>query len=92
MPERKMQIAADNETRRVHYTNQAMIAQSEDEFIINFLFVDHQVQNKQASQAFMTTRVVLNPKNAKRLYQVLGANIRRYEKNFGNIVLPPKLA
>jgi hypothetical protein len=27
----------------------------------------------------------------KRLYQAMGENIDRYEKNFGKIVLPPTL-
>ena len=92
MPERKMQIAADNETRRGHYSNLALISHRKEEFIIDFLFIDPQTQNKQADQALLTSRVVLNPGHMKRLYQAIGENIQRYEKNFGNIVLPPKLA
>jgi len=92
LPERKMQIAADNETRRGHYSNLALISHRKEEFIIDFLFIDPQTQNKQADQALLTSRVVLNPGHMKRLYQAIGENIQRYEKNFGNIVLPPKLA
>jgi len=87
-----MQIAADNETRRGHYSNLALISHRKEEFIIDFLFIDPQTQNKQADQALLTSRVVLNPGHMKRLYQAIGENIQRYEKNFGNIVLPPKLA
>jgi hypothetical protein len=28
----------------------------------------------------------------KRLHQAIGENIEKYEKNYGKIVLPPKLA
>ena len=92
MAERKMQIAADNETRRGHYSNLALISHRKEEFIIDFLFIDPQTQSKQADQALLTSRFVLNPGHMKRLYQAIGENIPRYEKNFGNIVLPPKLA
>ena len=92
MAERKMQVAADNETRRGHYSNLALISHRKEEFIIDFLFIDPQTQAKQADQALLTSRVVLNPGHMKRLYQAIGENIQRYEKNFGNIVLPPKLA
>jgi len=35
--------------------------------------------------------MILNPGHMKRLYQAIGENIQRYEKNFGKIILPPKL-
>jgi len=91
MAERKMQITADNETRRAHYSNLALISHRKEEFVIDFLFVDPQAQAKQEGQAILTSRVVVNPVHMKRLYQAIGENIQRYEKNFGNIVLPPNL-
>ena len=89
--QRKMQITADNETRRAQYSNLALISHRKEEFVIDFLFVDPQAQAKQDGQAILTSRVVVNPGHMKRLYQAIGENIQRYEKNFGNIVLPPTL-
>jgi len=92
MAERKMQITADNETRRAHYSNLALISHRKEEFVIDFLFVDPQAQAAtQQGQAILTSRVVVNPGHMKRLYQAIGENIQRYEKNFGTIVLPPTL-
>lgn len=91
LPERKMQIAADNETRRGHYSNLALISHRKEEFIVDFLIIDPQTQSPKGDQAILTSRVVLNPGHMKRLYQAIGENIQRYEKNFGKIVLPPTL-
>ena len=91
MPEQKMQITADNETRRGNYSNLALISHRKEEFIIDFLFIDPQTQSPKEGQAILASRMILNPGHMKRLYQAIGENIQRYEKNFGKIVLPPKL-
>jgi len=91
MADRKMQITADNETRRGRYSNLALISHRKEEFMIDFLFVDPQTQSAGGDQAILTSRVVLNPGHMKRLYQAIGENIQRYEKNFGTIVLPANL-
>ena len=91
MADRKMQITADNETRRGHYSNLALISHRKEEFIVDFLFLDPQTQKPTEGQALLTSRVILNPGHMKRLYQAIGENIQRYEKNFGKIVLPPTL-
>jgi len=91
MTERKMQITADNETRRGHYSNLALISHRKEEFIIDFLFVDPQAPNQTEGRALLTSRMILNPGHMKRLYQAIGENVQRYEKNFGKIVLPPTL-
>lgn len=91
MTDRQMRITADNDTRRGIYSNLALISHRKEEFVIDFLFVDPQTQTPKADQALLTSRVILNPGHMKRLFQAVGENIQRYEKNFGKIVLPPKL-
>ncbi len=91
MAERQMQITADNEVRRGHYSNLALISHRKEEFIIDFLFVDPQTQTPQADQALLVSRIILNPGHMKRLYRAIGENIEKYEKNFGKIVIPPTL-
>ncbi len=89
--ERQMQITADNETRRGVYSNLALISHRKEEFVLDFLFVDPQTQATKTDQALLVSRLILNPGHMKRLYQAMGENIDRYEKNFGKIVLPPTL-
>ena len=91
MTERQMKITADNETRRGIYSNLALISHRKEEFIIDFLFVDPQTQTPKQDQSLLVSRVILNPGHMKRLFQAIGENIKRYEKNFGTIVLPPTL-
>lgn len=91
MTDRQMKITADNDTRRGAYSNLALISHRKEEFIIDFLFVDPQTQTPKGDQALLASRVILNPGHMKRLYQAIGENIKRYEKNFGTIVLPPTL-
>jgi len=91
MVERQMRITADNEMRRGTYSNLALISHRKEEFIFDFLFVDPQTQTEKADQALLVSRIILNPGHMKRLYQAIGENIQRYEKNFGKIVLPPTL-
>jgi hypothetical protein len=62
-----MQITADNETRRAHYSNLALISHRKEEFVIDFLFVDPQAQSTNEGRAILTSRVVLNPGHLKRL-------------------------
>jgi hypothetical protein len=89
--ERQMQITADNEARRGVYSNLALISHRKEEFVLDFLFVDPQTQATKTDQALLVSRLILNPGHMKRLYQAMGENIDRYEKNFGKIVLPPTL-
>ena len=91
MAERQMRITADNDTRRGIYSNLALISHRKEEFVLDFLFVDPQTQTTKGDQALLVSRVILNPGHMKRLYQAIGENIQRYEKNFGKIVLPPTL-
>lgn len=86
-----MQITADNEARRGVYSNLALISHRKEEFVLDFLFVDPQTQATKTDQALLVSRLILNPGHMKRLYQAMGENIDRYEKNFGKIVLPPTL-
>jgi hypothetical protein len=86
-----MQITADNDTRRGNYSNLALISHRKEEFVVDFMFIDPQTQTDKSDQAILASRVILNPGHMKRLYQAIGENIQRYEKNFGKIVLPASL-
>ncbi len=92
MAEREMQVGAEIETRKGAYSNLAVISHHPDEFFLDFLLVDPQAQTPERGQAVLVSRVILSPRHMKRLYEAIGENIDKYEKNFGKIALPPKLA
>ncbi len=62
------------------YSNLAMIAHSNSEFVIDFIRLMPGVP-----KAKVKSRVVITPEHAKRLSNALIDNIRKYEESFGPI-------
>ncbi len=83
--EKKMQIKIeiDDITSQGIYSNMAFIAHSEAEFIMDFLFLQP-AQGK----GRVRSRVITSPSHAKRFLKALEENIKKYEKNFGQIKEP----
>jgi len=62
------------------YSNLAMIAHSNSEFVIDFIRLMPGVP-----KAKVKSRIVITPEHAKRLLNALKDNISKYEANFGPI-------
>lgn len=62
------------------YSNLAMIAHSNSEFVIDFIKLMPGVP-----KARVKARIVVTPEHAKRLLHALKDNIDKYEANFGTI-------
>lgn len=62
------------------YSNLAMIAHSNSEFVIDFIKLMPGVP-----KARVKARVIVTPEHAKRLLSALKENIDKYEANFGTI-------
>jgi len=62
------------------YSNLAMIAHSNSEFVIDFIRLMPGVP-----KARVKARVIITPEHAKRLLAALKDNIDKYESNFGAI-------
>ena len=62
------------------YSNLAMIAHSNSEFVIDFIRL-----MPGAPKAKVKSRIVITPEHAKRLSNALIDNIRKYEETFGAI-------
>lgn len=62
------------------YSNLAMIAHSNSEFVIDFIRLMPGVP-----KAKVKSRIVITPEHAKRLSNALIDNIRKYEETFGEI-------
>ncbi len=89
MPEQEknqLQIEIDEATAQGMYSNLALITHSEQEFVIDFLFL-----SPQQPRAKVRSRVITSPKHAKRILQALAENIQRYEARNGVIAMtePP---
>jgi hypothetical protein len=62
------------------YSNLALISHSPSEFIIDFARVMPGVQKTR-----VYARIVMTPAHAKMLFDALGANIKKFEGQFGAI-------
>ena len=62
------------------YSNLAMIAHSNSEFVIDFIRLMPGVP-----KAKVKSRIVITPEHARRLLAALEENVRKYEDTFGTI-------
>ena len=61
-----------------NYSNRAVISHTEHEFIFDFLLT-------LAHESLLASRVITSPQHAKRVFEALGTNIKRYEETFEKI-------
>jgi len=76
----EVQIEIDDVTAQGTYSNLAMIAHSDNEFILDFIFIQ-----PQAPRAKVRSRIITSPSHAKRFLAALKDNISKYEAKFGEI-------
>lgn len=76
----QIQIEIDDATSQGIYSNLALMAHNETEFVLDFVFIQ-----PQAPKAKVRARILSNPIHTKRLLHALQENIRRYEEKFGEI-------
>jgi hypothetical protein len=86
-PEKKqLQIEIDDATAQGMYCNLAFISHSEQEFVLDFMFL-----SPNQPKAKVRSRIITSPKHAKRFLAALMENIKKYEGRFGNIKLDPNM-
>ncbi|WP_226390886.1 DUF3467 domain-containing protein [Penaeicola halotolerans] len=76
----QMNIELTEDVAEGVYSNLAMIAHSNSEFVIDFIRLMPGVP-----KARVKARVVITPDHAKRLLSALKDNIEKYEQSFGSI-------
>ncbi|HZY80805.1 MAG TPA: DUF3467 domain-containing protein [Cyclobacteriaceae bacterium] len=76
----QINIELTEETAEGIYSNLAMIAHSNSEFVIDFIRLMPGVP-----KAKVKSRIVITPEHAKRLLAALKDNIEKYENAFGPI-------
>ena len=76
----QINIELSEEIAEGTYSNLAIISHNHSEFVVDFIRILTNVP-----KAKVKSRIVLTPEHAKRLYQALGDNLKKYEAQFGNI-------
>ena len=80
----EIKIEIDEQTANGIYSNLALIAHSENEFIIDFIFFQ-----PQSGKAKVRSRIITSPAHVKRMIEALKDNISKYETKFGQIKETP---
>jgi hypothetical protein len=80
VPQHQINIELSEEIAEGVYSNLAMIAHSNSEFVIDFIRLMPGVP-----KAKVKSRIVITPEHAKRLLAALKDNIEKYETAFGPI-------
>ena len=81
-----LNIECSEEIAQGAYSNLAMSNFNKEEFLLDFVFV--QPGGKKGK---VRSRIILSPKNAKRLALMLADNIKKYEEKCGPITDEPQL-
>lgn len=80
-----LNIQLDADVAEGIYSNLAFIAHSDAEFIVDFINM-----MPGTKQGKVKSRIILTPQHAKRLTAALQDNIRKYEKQHGEIKVKDK--
>ncbi|MFC1662709.1 DUF3467 domain-containing protein [Patescibacteria group bacterium] len=76
--QKQVNIKATDAALQGVYANNIMLAHSREEFVLDFM-------NIFPPQGQLASRVIISPGHAKRLLKALEDNIKKYEKQHGNI-------
>ena len=79
----RLNIKVNEEQAKGSYANVAIIHNNEMEFVFDFVFMEPQRGN-----GHVVSRVVTNPRTAKRLLTGLTELVRVHEERFGPIKMP----
>ncbi|QYH39887.1 DUF3467 domain-containing protein [Algoriphagus sp. NBT04N3] len=79
-PDQQINVELSEEVAEGVYSNLAMIAHSNSEFVIDFIRLMPGVP-----KAKVKSRIIVTPDHAKRLLAALKENIEKYEAAFGKI-------
>jgi hypothetical protein len=77
---KQLAIEIDEATAQGMYSNLAFIVHSEQEFVLDFMFL-----SPQQPKAKVRARIITSPKHAKRFMAALADNIQKYEQRHGQI-------
>lgn len=79
----RVHIKVDDETAKGTYANVAIMHNNDSEFVFDFVFME-----PQRGQGRVVSRIISNPRTAKRLLMGLSDLVANFEKRFGEIPMP----
>ncbi len=85
--EQQIQIEIDDLTAQGVYSNLAVIGHTENEFVIDFVFIQ-----PQAPKAKVRSRIITSPQHIKRFLIALQENVQKYENTYGEIKIDKNVA
>lgn len=77
----KLKINLPPQLQAGAYANNLIISHTREEFVMDFSFIT-------PPAGTVTARVITNPGHMKRIIAALQDNVKRYEAQFGTILLP----
>lgn len=81
----ELQIQMPPEVQKGTYSNNMVVAHTQEEFVLDFILATPPV-------GVVSARVIVSPSHAKRIAQALIENIAKYEERFGTVQdVPPGL-
>lgn len=80
---RSLKISLDDKTAQGSYANLVMVSHAESEFVLDFMFLQ-----PGRNEARVGSRVIISPRQAKRLMSALAENVARYENRYDTIPMP----
>lgn len=84
----QIQIEVDEATAQGVYANLALISHSENEFVLDFMFIQPQPGPQGQPKAKVRARIISSPSHTKRFLAALAENVGKYEAQFGPVKLP----
>jgi hypothetical protein len=78
--QRQIQVELDPDTAQGMYVNMAMVNHSENEFTLDFIYVQ-----PQAAKAKVRARIISSAKHTKRLLFALQDSVKKFEQMHGEI-------
>lgn len=77
-----IQLQIDENVAQGAYANLTIVTHTENEFVLDYAFLQPPQGN-----AKVHSRIIINPKQAKRLAMILTNSVMQYEEKFGVIEL-----
>ncbi len=82
----RLQIQCPQELLQGAYANLSLVNAAENEFVFDFCFMPPQAPGAEGlNTATVRSRIIVNPRQAKRFLKALEESVSRYEARFGKI-------
>lgn len=82
----RVEIKVEDAVAGGTYANLCLINHSDAEFVLDFVFIQ-----PGRPKAKVSNRLIMSPKNAKRMMMLMQQQVKNYEKRFGELDITPPL-